>query len=158
MNRKGKNYCRACAPGKPSGFRSPTFSMLLSLIPGLGQFYAGSFVKGLAFLLGAGACVALHEQVPVVAPLALWFLAAWDARMSAFKRNYKLTEGRSGTPGAGEGDWMLMAGTIGLGALYTVLPLKAGITIEPWALWSAFSVVLVLSALLGRGGSHVKKA
>ena len=126
MNRKGKNYCRACAPGKPSGFRSPTFS--------------------------------LHDQVHAVAPLALWFLAAWDARMSAFKRNYKLTEGRSGTPGAGEGDWMLMIGTIGLGALYTVLPLKAGITIEPWALWSAFSVVLVLSALLGRGGSHVKKA
>ena len=132
--------------------------MLLSLIPGLGQLYTGSFVKGLAFLMGAGTCVALHEQIPAVAPLVLWLMATWDARMSAFKRNYKLTEGRSGTPGAGEGDWMLISGTIGLGVLYTVLPWKAGITIEPWTLWSAFSVVLVLSALLGRGGSHVKKA
>ena len=56
--KKGRNFCFDFAPGKPKGFRSPSFTMLLSLIPGLGQFYTGSFTKGLIFLMGAGASVA----------------------------------------------------------------------------------------------------
>ncbi len=154
--RKGKNYCIAHVPGKSSGIRSPNFSMLLSLAPGLGQMYAGSFLKGLLFLAGAGTMVALGPEIPAVLPLALWFLAIWDARMTALKRNFRLTNGRTGTPGAGEADWMLLFGTAGLAAFYVGLPLTAGITMQPWALWVSFIVVLALSALLGRGGRNVK--
>jgi hypothetical protein len=156
LQKKGRNYCRACVPGKVPGYRSPTFSMLLSLVPGLGQMHAGSPLKGVALLAAAGACLAWRPEVPWVLPLSLWLFAMWDARMTALKRNFQLRNGRSGSPGAGEGDWMLIAGSIGLAVLYSVLPHQAGITIEPWAIWSAFSVILVLSALLGRGGkSHV---
>lgn len=149
--KKGRNYCRIHAPGKPKGYRSPTFSMLLSLIPGLGQIYAGSFVKGLTLLMGGGACLAMPDTIPQIVPLALLLFSTWDARMTALKRNYSLSGGRTGAP-ASEGDWMLLLGTAGLALLYTVLPMQAGVTIEPGALWAAFCVVLILSTLLGRGG------
>ncbi|MBU0755121.1 MAG: hypothetical protein KJ645_08260 [Planctomycetes bacterium] len=149
--KKGRNYCRFHAPGKPAGYRSPTFSMILSLIPGLGQMYAGSFVKGLAFLMGGGACIAMQDSLPRILPLALLLFSTWDARMTALRRNHDLSGGRLGEP-AGDGDWMLILGTVGLAILYTVLPLQAGVTLQPGALWAAFCVVLILSTLLGRGG------
>jgi len=156
LRRKGRNYCRACVPGKPPGYRSPTFSTILSLAPGLGHMHAGSFLKGVLLLAGAGACLAWHAQVPWVLPLSLWLYAMWDARMTALRKNYLLRNGLSGTPGASEGDWMLILGSIGLAGLYSVLPHQAGIAVEPWAVWSAFAVILVLSAVLGGGGkSHV---
>lgn len=156
--KKKKNYCNACAPGKPKGYRSPTFSMFLSLVPGLGQFYTGSFMKGFMLLGGAVACCATGPQIPVVVPLLLLLFSTWDARMTALKRNHRLSNGRYGAKGANEGDWMLMLGTMGLAVLYSVLPAKAGMSIQPWALWAAFSVVLFLSTLLGRGGKDVKQS
>lgn len=156
--KKGRNFCYDCAPGKPAGFRSPNFSMLLSLIPGLGQFYTGSLTKGLIFLMGAGASVAFLPEIPAVFPLLLWFVSIWDARMSAHKRNFRVTKGRSGSAGVTEGDWMLLIGTLGLTTLFVGLPWVAGVTMEPWALWVSFFVVLALSALLGRGGKNVKQA
>ncbi|MFH2000618.1 MAG: hypothetical protein ABIK28_13120 [Planctomycetota bacterium] len=159
--KKKKNYCIRCAPGKPSGYRSPTFSMFLSLIPGLGQFYTGAFIKGLMLLVGTGACCVSGGSggnLPLVVPMMLLLYSTWDARMTALKRNYALTGGRAGAPGAGQGDWMLLLGSMGLAVLYTVLPIKAGVEVEPWALWVAYSVVLFLSALLGRGGQDVKQA
>jgi hypothetical protein len=133
--------------------------MLLSLIPGLGQIYAGSPVKGVALILGAAGCLAMHDQMPLILPLALLLFSTWDARMTAAKRNFRLTRGRTGTNGAGDGDWMLILGTVGLGVFYSVLPQQAGVTAQPWTLWAAFCVILVLSALLGRGGKkNVKKA
>jgi hypothetical protein len=132
--------------------------MLLSLIPGLGQVYAGSFLKGVVFLTAAGASAALHDEIPALLPLVVWSLAIWDARMTALKRNFRVTRGRSGTPGAGEADWLLLFGTAGLSALYLGLPAATGQVMQPWALWVSFVVVLILSALLGRGGKNVKTA
>ena len=156
--KKRKNYCMDCLPGKPKGFRSPTFSMILSLIPGLGQMYAGSFLKGLVFLVAGGSSLALQEGIPVLVPLAVLFLSVWDARMTAHKRNFRVTKGRSGTPGASEADWLLLFGTTGLAAFNIGLPMTTGQTMEPWALWISFVVVLALSALIGRGGKNVKTA
>jgi hypothetical protein len=155
---KKRNFCESCASGKPSGFRSPSFSMLLSLVPGLGQIYAGSFFRGLFFLAGAGSCAALHRELPPVLILFLWFFSIWDARVTALKRNHRVTRGRSGSPGAGDGDWMLFLGSAGLAGLFVGLPIFTGVTMETWTLWASFGVVLVLSALLGRGGKNVKEA
>jgi len=132
--------------------------MFLSLVPGLGQIYAGGFLKGLSFLASAVACVAFHENIPALVPVTLWFLAIWDARMTAQKRNFRITRGRSGSSGAAVADWMLFSGTIGLAALYLGLPVYGGMEMAPWALWSSFLVVLVLSALLGRGGKDAKQS
>jgi hypothetical protein len=134
--------------------------MLLSLVPGLGQIYAGSPVKGVALILGAAGCLAMQDQMPLVLPLALLLFSTWDARMTAAKRNFRLTRGRSGKDGAGDGDWMLILGTVGLGVFYSVIPQQAGMAIQPWAVWAAYCVILVLSTLLGgRGGKkNVKEA
>lgn len=156
--RQRRNFCIDCAPGNPAGFRSPTFSMILSLIPGLGQVYAGSKLKGLLFLIAGGTSLALCSELPAVLPVAFWLYSIWDARMTALKRNYHLTKGGSGSPGAREGDWMLLLGATGLAGLYLGLPLMTGVVMEPWALWTGFLVVLVLAALLGRGGKNVKRA
>jgi hypothetical protein len=130
--------------------------MFLSLLPGLGQMYAGSFFKGLLFMIGTGACVAFHEEMPSILPLAYWLFGLWDARMTAHDRNFRVSKGRTGTTGATHGDWMLLLGTLGLGALYFILPVTAGMVMEPWMLWGSFIVILILSALLGRGGKNVK--
>jgi len=156
--KKGRNFCWDCAPGRPSGYRSPTFSMILSLLPGLGQVYAGSFLKGLAFLFGTGVAAAASIHAPAILILGYWFLGMWDARMTANKRNFSISNGRLGKEGVSEGDWMLIFGTSGLAALYLGLPYFSNVIMKPWALWSAFAVVFVLSTLLGRGGKNVKKA
>ena len=64
----------------------------------------------------------------------------------------------SGSPGASDGDWMLFLGSAGLAGLFVGLPIFTGVTMETWTLWASFGVVLVLSALLGRGGKNVKEA
>jgi hypothetical protein len=155
---KGRNFCHGCVPIKRVKVKSPTFSMILSLLPGLGQIYAGSIMKGLLFLGGTGAFAAMHEGIPAVLPMIFWVISIWDARMTAHKRNFQATNGRSGVPGASEADWMLLGGTAGLALLYVALPFTAGLVMEPWMLWVSFLVILSLSALLGRGGKNVKTA
>ena len=82
----------------------------------------------------------------------------WGMQTIVSKRNNKVTNGRMGKSGASDGDWMLIIGTCGLGALYLGLPLFTDLTMTPMALWACFLVILVLSAIFGRGGKNVKQA
>ncbi|MFH0947156.1 MAG: B-box zinc finger protein [Planctomycetota bacterium] len=90
----GRNYCRPCVPErlqkKMPGRRSPTVAAVLSAVPGLGQMYAGSFSRGLVFLLSAGALAANLQTVPDPVPLFLWVFNLFDAYLQAGERNVRL--------------------------------------------------------------------
>ena len=147
----GRNWCADCAPGGKGTVRSPVFSMILSLVPGLGQIYGGAPVRGLLFLAAGAGLAAFHTRLPAAAILAFWCLTVWDARMTALRRNEKVTGGKSGIRGPGDGDRLLVLGTGLLVLLYTVLPATGAAALSPLSLWAAFAVVVFLSLIMGRG-------
>lgn len=154
----GRNWCADCVPRKGTAIRSPNFSTMLSLLPGLGQVYAGAPLKGLLFFAGGVALAAGHAVLPAAVFPAFWALAAWDARMTALKRNERATGGRAGITGPGDGDRLLLLGTALIAVLYTVMPPAGGTGLNPLSIWAAFAVVIFLSLVMGRGGrSHVPK-
>jgi hypothetical protein len=163
---KSKNYCIACWPKKPKArFRSPTLAFLLSVAPGLGHLYAGSYLKMLLFPAAFIPCAVNYHAVPALIPVFIFLFGAWDARMSALKKNGRITAKLAGRPdpgghGAGEGDWLIWGGAVLLSFLFLWLPAGAGVALEPMVVWLAFAVVFALSLVMGNGApersqSHV---
>lgn len=169
---RSRNFCEQCLPERESkkttrikkrrkrkpSQRSPNAALCLSAVPGLGHIYAGSYLKGLGFAAGGVLLIlasARFVPFPLVAPLFLF--CAWDARMAALKRNFKLSGGTTSRP-AGEGDWMLWGGTAVLACIAIWLRVRTGVAVEPWIVWVGFLVVFCLSALMGRGGRNVRQA
>ena len=91
----GRNYCRPCVPEKLRrklpGRRSPGFAAFLSAIPGLGQMYAGRFLRGLLFMGGAGAVGANIDAIADPLPIFLWVFNLFDAFAVAHDRNARVT-------------------------------------------------------------------
>lgn len=92
---RGRNYCRPCVPPalqrELPGRRSPVAAAALSVVPGLGQMYAGSFLRGAALLATAGAIAANRGAVPDPIPLFAWVFGLFDAHALAVERNARVT-------------------------------------------------------------------
>ncbi len=78
---RGYILCKACSPegkkpvrGKPVYYRNPLFAALLSIIPGVGQFYNGQLFKGLIVL----------STCWLIVP---WFYGIYDAYATACRIN-----------------------------------------------------------------------
>ena len=160
---RSRNFCPDCWPParrrkerKPS-FRSPMLALLLSALPGLGHLYGRSLLKGLLFLAATGAGAALWPAAPLPVLGFLFLFCAWDARMTALRRNRRIA-GTAAPPPAGEADLLLWIGTAALALLYFRFCVVKGAVVEPWIVWVAFAVVCGLSMLLGRGGQDVREA
>lgn len=133
----GRNYCRPCVPEhlrkKVKGRRSPTFAALLSAIPGLGQWYAGSFFRGLVFGGTAAGLAASPGAIPDPIPLFLYVFNLFDAFSLAKERNERVC----GIPMT-ESDrrqkafFGMFAAAI---SLFTVARLTAWPDLEPALLW-----------------------
>jgi len=89
----GRNYCRPCVPEplrrKLKGTKSPTVAAVLSTVPGLGQWYAGSFFRGLLFG-GSALAMANGAGIPDPLPLFLWVFNLLDAFALTKERNAKV--------------------------------------------------------------------
>jgi len=163
---KSKNYCFQCWPKrKTPRRRSPTLAMILSVVPGLGQAYGGSFLRGVLFLGGCIFSLALLEVVPIPVPLFVYLLNLWDARMTALRRNERVLGADEGgaskkrESSAAEADWMLWGATALLAFLFLWMPQGMGVAVESWMVWTGFVVAYALSVLMGRGGRRdVQKA
>ncbi len=167
---KSRNFCLNCLPEtqskrkrktgkrkvrKPSR-RSPNAALILSAVPGLGHLYAGSYLKGVGFAAGSALMLASAQFVPFLLVAPLFLFCAWDARMAALKRNFKVSGGTTARP-AGEADWMLWAGSAVVAGIAVYLRVRTGAVLEPWIVWVGFIVVFCLSALMGRGGRNVQQ-
>ncbi len=90
----GRNWCRGCVPahlkGKIPGRRSPLFASILSLVPGLGQLYAGSFSRAVVFGGSAIALGANPSVIPYPVPLFLYVFNLFDAWTLAEERNARV--------------------------------------------------------------------
>ena len=65
--------------------RSPLLASVLSVVPGLGQMYAGRFLRGVCFF---GSALLLHEAaVPLLLGSFLFVFNLWDAYRVAQLRN-----------------------------------------------------------------------
>ena len=156
----GRNYCRPCIPerlrNKLPGRRSPTAAAVLSAVPGLGQMYAGSFSRGLVFLLSAGALAANVQSVPDPVPLFLWVYNLFDAFLMASERNAQVTgvEPDSGNTRQ-KRFWGLFA--LGIAGFCTA---RATISpdLNPDLLWPAALSLYGTFILFDRRSGHVQHA
>jgi hypothetical protein len=86
---------------KPKG---SFLTFVLSWLPGLGHLYLGLNKRGLQFMIGFFACVALIPMLPTVFPFAVavvWFYSLFDALQKVELVNKYLAGGR-GNPGQGQ--------------------------------------------------------
>lgn len=136
---EGRNYCRPCVPEplrrKLKGTRSPTFAAALSVVPGLGQWYGGSFFRALVFGGSAIALAANQGQVPDPVPLFLWVYNLFDAFSMVKERNAKVTGLElSGTDQRQKRFWGWFAATL---SAFTVARATVAPTLDPDLLWPA---------------------
>ena len=73
--------------------KSPLLASVLSVVPGLGQFYAGRFVRGLVFFATAGALADAAFLTPMLAAF-LWVFNLYDAFRLAENRNERTASGK----------------------------------------------------------------
>lgn len=135
----GRNYCRPCVPEKLKrklpGRRSPTLAAILSAVPGLGQIYAGRFLRGLMFLGSTGVVAANIDRIPDPLPLFLWVFSMFDGFAVAHERNARVT-GVSLDPSVAmqKRFWGLFGAVI---AAFTAARNTAYPTLDPDLLWPA---------------------
>jgi TM2 domain-containing membrane protein YozV len=98
-------------PVKKVKRKSPVFASALSLVPGLGQLYAGRFVRGIVFFATAGAIAEASFLTPLLAAF-LYVFNLYDAFRLAENRNERASSG-SVTDRADDGLFTL----VGLGVL-----------------------------------------
>lgn len=135
----GRNYCRPCVPdslrGKLKGHRSPTAAAVLSVVPGLGQWYGGSFLRGLVFGGSAIALASNITEVPNPLPLFLWVFNLFDAFTMTKERNARLAGvGLDPTDQRQKRFWGWFAATI---SAFTVAQATVAPTLNPDLLWPA---------------------
>ncbi|MFG0316646.1 MAG: B-box zinc finger protein [Planctomycetota bacterium JB042] len=156
----GRYRCRPCVPEslhrKLPGRRSPTFASVLSVVPGLGQMYAGRFGRGLAFLLSAGILAANAHAVPQPLPLFLWVFNLFDAMSVAHERNAR----KAGIPldpsvSVQRRFW----GLFGTGlAVFAVARSTVAPALDPDLLWPGALGLYGLFLLFDRKAPHVRTA
>lgn len=145
----GRNYCRPCVPQelvrKLPGRRSPAAAAILSVVPGLGQMFAGEKLRGLVF---GGSAIALGNLDPLPPATILFFLWAFnlfDAHSIAVARNAKAA-GRA--LDAGEKRQKFLVSLFAIGTAGVVLARE---TIAPnldvAVLWPAALGLFALSAV-----------
>lgn len=90
----GRNYCRPCVPEslkrKLPGRRSPLFASILSIVPGLGQMFAGEKLRGLVFGASALALANLDSMPPPTVLAFLYAFNLFDAYSLAHERNARV--------------------------------------------------------------------
>ncbi len=151
----GRNYCRPCVPErlrkKLPGRRSPAFASILSVVPGLGQMYAGSPGRGLVFLAATAALAATAPAVPSPIPLFLWVYNLCDAHSVATERNFKVAGLKPDAPALRQKRFFGLFGA--LIALFCVARATLMPDLNPDLLWPAALGLYGLFVVFDRKGS-----
>lgn len=156
----GRNWCRPCVPSELRrelpGHRAPLLAALLSVMPGLGQMYAGRGLRGVLFVASAVLIAANVESIPAPVPLFLWLFNVFDAWSVAIERNAHV-EGRDLNPS--EALQRRFFGLLGAGvAVFTVVKSTFAPDLSADVLWPASLALYGLFLLIDRkGGAHVQR-
>ncbi len=156
----GRNWCRGCVPahlkGRVPGRRSPLFASILSVVPGLGQLYAGAASRALVFGGSAIALAAHPNLIPFPVPLFLYVFNMFDAWTLAEERNARVA-GDEAPPNVRRQRrfWGLFAGGVAAfaAARTTIAP-----HLSPDLLWPCALGLYGAFLLFDRSTNHVRTA
>lgn len=156
----GRNRCRGCVPGplrhRLPRRRSPALAALLSVVPGIGQMYAGRVARGLALFLTLPFALALLPDPPHPLTIFLWIFNLVDAHQAAYERNVRL--GLADPDPVLGSERRLFLGVGLLAAGFHAARAAGFSSLDPLYLWPATLLLLLSAPLFARRNVDVAHA